>query len=96
MQRPRFSWYIEWALVRGKGATNAIDRLKNWRTHLPPEEPGVKCMMMDGWQELSGAERPGDKPKEFWKKVRESGKTGMATDLRPNEMLCAIAFMAGC
>jgi len=86
-------WDIEWAMVREKGATDALDRLKNWRTHLPQDEPGVKCMMMDGWQELSGAERPGDKPKQFWKKVRESGKPRMATDLRPGEMLCAIAFI---
>lgn len=90
-QIPAF-WDIEWALVKDKGATNTLDRLKNWRTHLPPDEPGVKCMMMDGWQELSGAEHPGE-PKDFWEKVRNSDKLGMATDLRPNEMLCAIAFI---
>lgn len=91
-QIPAF-WDIEWAMVGDKGATNTLDRLKNWRTHLPPDEPGVKCMMMDGWQELSGEERPGEKAKDFWKKVRESGKSGMTTDLRPGEMLCAIAFI---
>ena len=86
-------WDIEWAMVKEKDATNALDRLKNWRTHLPPDEPGVKCMMMDGWQELSGEERPGVEPRDFWEGIRGSGNVGMTTDLRPGEMLCAIAFV---
>lgn len=92
-------WDIQWALVDDDSASNTLDRMKNWRTHLPPDEPGVKCMMMDGWQELSDAVRPGrksgdpDGPEAFWKKVRESAKKGMATDLRDGEMLCAIALV---
>ncbi|MBU0500425.1 MAG: type III-B CRISPR-associated protein Cas10/Cmr2 [Gammaproteobacteria bacterium] len=92
-------WDIQWALVDDEKVTNTLDRMKNWRTHLPPDEPGVKCMMMDGWQELSGAERPGRQPgdpkgpDEFWKAIRASGMTGMATDLREGEMLCAIAYV---
>ena len=92
-------WDIQWALVDNTTTTNTLDRMKNWRTYLPPNEPGIKCMMMDGWQELSGAKRPGrnaDDPKgpeQFWKEIRESDRAGMATDLREGEMLCAIAFV---
>lgn len=86
-------WDIEWVLVGEKSAINALDRMKSWRIHLPPDEPGVKCMMMDGWQELSGADRPGSDAKVFWEKIRAQGKSGMTSDLRPGEMLCAIAFV---
>ncbi|MFA7240140.1 MAG: type III-B CRISPR-associated protein Cas10/Cmr2 [Sulfuricellaceae bacterium] len=86
-------WDIEWALTADADATDTLDCLKYRRTHLPPDEEGEKCMMMDGWQELSGAARPGEKPKKFWEKVRASRDSTMATDLRPNEMLCAIAFV---
>jgi CRISPR-associated protein Cmr2 len=92
-------WDIQWALVDDENESSILDRLKNWRTHAPPDEPGVKCMMMDGWQELSGAERPGRRagdtsgPDAFWKRLRERGKKGMATDLREGEMLCAIAYV---
>lgn len=91
-------WDIQWVLEDGDDPS-ALDRLKNWRTHLPEPEPGVKCMMMDGWQELSGEPAPGRRPQDpagphaFWQKLRTSGTTGIATDLRPNEMLCAIAYV---
>lgn len=94
-------WDIQWALVEqdDKSTANILDRTKNWRTHLPPQEGGVKCMIMDGWQELSGAVRPGRKagdsggPDAFWKTLRESKRSGIATDLRPGEKLCAIAYI---
>ena len=92
-------WDIQWTLVEGKEDSNSLDRLKNWRTYLPPDEAGVKCMMMDGWQELSGAARPGhskddpDGPASFWAGIRARGSRGMMTDLREREMLCAVAFV---
>ena len=91
-------WDIQWVLEDGDDPS-AIDRLKNWRTQLPSAEPGVKCMVMDGWQELSGARAPSRWPEDpegpavFWRKLRESGKTGITTDLRPGEMLCAIGYI---
>lgn len=91
-------WDIQWVLEDGDDA-HALDRLKNWRTHMPPAEGGVKCMMMDGWQELSGAPGPGrgtgssDGPAAFWGKLRTEGKKAMASDLRDGEMLCAVAFV---
>ncbi|MBK6900380.1 MAG: type III-B CRISPR-associated protein Cas10/Cmr2 [bacterium] len=87
-------WNIQWAIVDDAAAANTLDRMKNWRTHLPPDEPGVKCMMMDGWQELSGIAAPGAKAlNEFWNKVRDNGANGMKIDLRETEHLCAIAFV---
>lgn len=87
-------WDIQWALVDVAAAANTLDRMKNWRTHLPPDEPGVKCMMMDGWQELSGIATPDAKAlKAFWGTVRNRGRNGIKTDLRETEHLCAIAFV---
>jgi CRISPR-associated protein Cmr2 len=51
-------WEISWALSDNDTESNLLDRRKNWRSYLPPEEAGVKCMMMDGWQELSGIATP--------------------------------------
>jgi CRISPR-associated protein Cmr2 len=80
-----------------------LDMRKSWRSYLPPEQAGVKCMMMDGWQELSGVDRANDKKsskedktllEDFWLTVRGNEKVkGMKTDLREGEYLCAIAFI---
>lgn len=81
-------WEISWVLG---GESDLLDRRKNWRIHLPPPEGGVKCMVMDGWQELSGAESShttGLKP--FWQTIRQHCN-GM--DLAKDEHLCAIAFV---
>jgi CRISPR-associated protein Cmr2 len=80
-------WEIAWAL----GDDNALlDRRKNWRTQLLPEEAGVKCSMMAGWQELSGAASPTDSQlNDFWKPLRER----FTTDFDSDEALCAIAFI---
>ncbi len=90
-------WEISWVLVEDNENSAALDQRKNWRSHLPPAEPGVKCMMLDGLQELSGADGPlgkeGKKLKDFWEQLRDQQKTGMKSDLRPEEHLCAIAFV---
>jgi CRISPR-associated protein Cmr2 len=89
-------WEIQWAVIDSPTESNTLDRLKNWRTHLPAPEAGVKCMSMDGWQELSGVDSPigeeGKKLKAFWQTLRAS-KTNFALDLREGEHLCAIAFV---
>lgn len=88
-------WDMSWVITEDKNDSSVLDKRKNWRTYNPPEEPGVKCAMMDGWQELSGEKRPNRKAmnENFWDKVIENGKAGMKSDLRPNEALCAIAFV---
>ena len=87
-------WEISWALSDNVAESNLLDRRKNWRTYLPPQETGVKCMMMDGWQELSGITTPNAKGlKLFWDNLRRTNQHGMTTDLRDREYLCAIAFI---
>lgn len=90
-------WDIQWAVVDKdtKAEASTLDKLKNWRTHMPAAEAGVKCMMMDGLQELSGTERPGRKeedpegPYNFWKALRKDKEV----DLREKEYLCAVAYV---
>ena len=87
-------WEISWALSDNATESNLLDRRKNWRNYLPPEEAGVKCMMMDGWQELSGIETPNAKGLDlFWNEVRAKGGIAIKTDLREHEYLSAIAFV---
>lgn len=92
-------WDIQWALVEDDSTSNTLDRMKNWRTYLPPNEPGQKCMLMSGWQELSGVESPGkhkgstNSSATFWKTLRDQGKAGIKTDLREGEQLCALAYI---
>jgi len=86
-------WEISWALSDNEQASDLLDRRKNWRNYLPPEEAGVKCMMMDGWQEISGIPTPNAKElKAFWDGLRRQSDS-MANDLRESEYLCAIAFI---
>lgn len=82
-------WDISWVLSDDDGDASLMDQRKNWRTHYGQPEPGVKCMMMDGWQELSGAERPGQAGEAFWRDVRQ----GKETDIGPKEQLCALAYV---
>lgn len=87
-------WDISWAILPIEHADNTsiLDRRKNWRSHYLQPEPGQKCMMMDGMQELSGAEKPGE-GKGFWEALRQSGKRRIQTDLRDGERLSAIAYV---
>lgn len=88
-------WEVAWVLTDDVSDSKCLDRRKYWRSYVAPPQAGVKCMMMDGWQELSGLPK-GDDPhpsrgmlKAFWEPIQKR----MATDLREDEMLCAIAFV---
>ena len=86
-------WEVSWVLA-DDGEANLLDRRKNWRSAVAPHEPGHKCMVMDGWQELSGVTHTDMQAVQaFWKKLAASGKTGIATDLGEGEQLCALAFI---
>ncbi len=84
-------WEISWALTKTKsqGDARALDQRKNWRTRYPTPEPGVSCMVIDGFQELSGESKPGANVTNFWEQQRKR----LPTDLREGECLCAIAFV---
>lgn len=93
-------WEISWALTDDKNASALLDQRKNWRSHYAQPEPGVKCMVMDGWQEMSGAQTPGLLAKGnptilqmFWHDLRNFGPKSMKTDLAVDEHLCAIAYV---
>ncbi len=89
----RHFWEITWVVTPDENASDLLDRRKAWRNHSTQAEPGVKCMMMDGWQELSGAIRPGQAKNPFWEDLRGSGLTGMESDLREGEHLCGLAYV---
>lgn len=86
-------WDMSWVLTEDEEASNLLDRRKNWRSYMAPEEPGVSCMMMDGWQELSGMAWPGVELNTFWKDLRKRNVIGLKTDLREQEYLCAIGWI---
>lgn len=89
-------WDLSWVLTQDEHDSSVLDQRKNWRSHgFQMAEGGVKCMMMDGWQELSGAHRPGQHEKEqmFWQALRASGIGGIQTDLAEREQLCALAYV---
>lgn len=93
-QQVEYFWDINWVINSDK-TIPAIDRRKNWRTYTPSKEKGVKCFMMDGWQELSGADKPNRNTMNalLWSKLRSAPLTAIKTDLRKDEALCAIAFI---
>lgn len=80
-------WEIAWAIGEDD---NLLDRRKNWRTQLTPNEAGIKCSVMAGWQELSGIPAPAAEAlNAFWQPIRnECGR-----DFADDEALCAIAFV---
>jgi len=82
-------WEVLW--VAAPPGTGGLARRKAWRTHLVPEEPGDRCMVLPEYQELSGAlsTMSGTERRRqgaFWEAVRQH--TG-AYDVRPDERLCA-------
>lgn len=92
-RQTRHFWEMSWTLS-DDNAPHLLDRRKNWRDLVAPDEPGHKCMMMDGWQELSGVTHTHmPSVRKFWQQLAGSGKTGMATDLGDGEQLCALAFI---
>lgn len=101
MRQHSHFWDMSWALTKDEKASDLIDKRKNWRAHFTPDEPGVKCMVMDGWQELSGVSRPGQLNRgknttplnQYWTALRTNGQTGMTTDLAEGEHLCGLAYV---
>lgn len=87
-------WEMNWIITDDAASTQWLERRKNWRTQLPPEEPGVKCMLMDGWQELSGLATPHRQGLAlFWETVRCGPGRAITTDIREGEYLCALAYI---
>ena len=86
-------WDINWCLSNDPNESNLLDRRKNWRNQHLPNEPGMKCMMIEGLQELSGELNPRKKEVEaFWVSIRQHISHGN-TDLRQGEALSALGFI---
>ncbi|WP_006786751.1 Cas10/Cmr2 second palm domain-containing protein [Thiorhodospira sibirica] len=86
-------WEISWCLTTDDTVSNLLDRRKNWRSHVLPDEPGIKCMMMEGFQELSGVLYPDQKVlARFWERLR-GHLHGGELDLRDKECLSALGFV---
>ncbi|AJQ93185.1 type III-B CRISPR-associated protein Cas10/Cmr2 [Gynuella sunshinyii] len=87
-------WELQWCLTERADESYVLDQRKQIRTHFPPDEPGIKCMMMDGLQELSGITRPdAAKMKHFWESLRENIPP---PQLREGEHLSAPALIKRC
>lgn len=81
-------WEVQWII--GDDAS-LLDKRKNWRSQHLTVEGGKHCTTMGDYQELSGHLTPA-KQDTFWKTVRRDAQTDYL-NLRPNERLCAIAFV---
>lgn len=89
-------WDLSWVLTDDDTDASVLDQRKNWRSHgFLQSEGGVKCMVMDGWQELSGAVRPGrhEPEQHFWQALRALPISGIQSDLAEKEQLCALAYV---
>lgn len=73
-------WEASWVMGAepGDGSDGAwLDRRKNWRSHVPPVEPGDHCMLMGDLQEMSGWVRAKDRDQQdifwtgLWKKTKQ-------------------------
>lgn len=87
-------WQMAWVLAAEEDGEDLLDRRKHLRTAMPPPEPGAKCMLMEGWQELSGVERPNRQALEaFWVPLRKQINLRHKSDLVEGEQLCALALV---
>lgn len=87
-------WRMVWAVGSIDEGEDLLDRRKNLRIDTAPLEGGAKCMLMDGWQELSGVERPkGELLKTFWEPLQEHLARYNPSDLRAGEQLCALSMV---
>ena len=84
-------WDMSWVITEGRD-TSALDKRKNFRTHTTSVEGGYKCMMMEGYQELSGAsdKNSGKKRRNYWVNLVQLIHS---KDIGETEELCAIAYI---
>lgn len=87
-------WDMAWVTSDLEQSDYLLDRRKNWRSYVPPKEPGDKCTVMGNLQELSGyigskGKNERDKQRDFWAKLQAEA----LFDLHADERLCAIALI---
>lgn len=86
-----YFWDMSWVITEGRD-TSALDKRKNFRTHTTSVEGGFKCMMMEGYQELSGADgkNSNTKRRNYWINLTQNIHS---KDIGEDEELCAIAYI---
>lgn len=88
-------WEITWVVGEAadeKKLSPLLDYRKNWRSWVLSAEPGDKCTLMGGLQEVSGWIRSKDRDKQdgFWEALRR--KVG-GNEIDDGERLSAIALI---
>jgi len=86
-------WEINWVITPQRRDSGLLNRRKHWRTHIPPEEPGNKCMMMAGLQVLLDERHPGVKYQDVKACQQTLCQQVGSLDLRDGEQLCATGFI---
>lgn len=63
-------WDITWVIGE---EVNLLDRRKNWRSYIPAEQAGDKCILMNNLQEISGLKRIHQRVQQdrFWSELRK-------------------------
>jgi CRISPR-associated protein Cmr2 len=91
-------WEIQWvAAADEQPMARLLERRKAWRSRIPPEEPGDKCVVMPELQELSGYIRARnaeerERQGQFWGALKRHADLHDA-ELRPNERLSGLALI---
>lgn len=88
-------WEVTWTISEEKQEQSSYARRKLWRTHVLPDEPGDKCMVIPDLQELSGYVRAkgADEARaqdRFWEAIR---KQAGVLNLPPGDRLSAVALV---
>lgn len=81
-RQTQHAFELPWTLA----ATEQLHLRKHWRAHARPPEPGVKCSLHAGLQELSGCS--GAASTAFWDALQAHTEL-----LRKNERLSALAYI---
>lgn len=91
LQQVENCWEITWVI--GEDA-ELLNRRKLWRSFIPTNEAGDKCMLLPHLQELSGFSRSNnrDKQDEFWQKLRNH-LNEKQFDIKENERLSALGMI---
>lgn len=88
-------WEIQWVAAPNESELlGLLEKRKAWRSRVPNEEPGDKCVIMSRYQELSGYHRSRERERQdhFWKELKRHNHL-RDYELRQQERLCSIALV---
>jgi len=88
-------WEIQWVAAPDESELlGLLEKRKAWRSRVPNEEPGDKCVIMPCYQELSGYHRARERERQdhFWNELKHHNHL-RDYELRQQERLCGIALV---